>query len=56
MIYTYKNKEYRLLHDDLEVKDTTSREWKRGVMYEQIESGLLFVRDYEEFMNLFEEV
>lgn len=54
MKYTYKNKEYKLLYDDLEVKDSDSREWKQGVLYEQIESGLLFVREKEEFLSKFE--
>ena len=52
-IYTYKEKEYSIEYDDLEVKDSSSREWKRGVLYRQLESNLLFVRDYDEFINLF---
>jgi hypothetical protein len=55
-IYTYKNKEYELLYDDLEIKDSGTREWKQGVMYKQIESGLLFVRDKEGFFERFKVV
>lgn len=54
MIYIYKNKQYKLLHEDLEIKDSGTRDWKQGVLYEQIESGLLFVREKEEFLNKFE--
>jgi hypothetical protein len=52
-MYTYKGKEYELLYDDLEVKEVASRNWIAGVMYKQIESGLLFVRGKEEFFKLF---
>lgn len=53
MIYKYKNKEYKLLYDNIDVKEADSRKWIEGVLYEQIESCLLFVRSKEEFMKLF---
>lgn len=53
MKYTYKNKQYKLLHEDLKIKDSGTRDWKQGVMYEQIESGLLFVREKKEFFERF---
>jgi len=52
-IYTYKNKQYKLLYDDIEVKESDSRNWIQGVLYMQIESGLLFVREVEEFYEKF---
>jgi len=52
-IYTYKNKQYKLLYDDIEVKESDSRNWVQGVLYMQIESGLLFVREVEEFYEKF---
>lgn len=55
-LYIYKGKEYRLLYDDLEVKNSISRKWQKGVLYEQVESSLLFVRESEEFFKLFNKV
>ena len=55
-LYTYKGKEYKLLCDDLEVKNYISRKWQKGVLYEQVESGLLFVREADEFFKLFNKV
>lgn len=44
-----KKKQYKLC----KIKDSGTRDWKQGVMYEQIESGLFFVREKKEFFERF---
>jgi len=51
--YEYKGKEYELLHDFAQVKDELTRSWTSCVVYKQIESGMIFVRENVEFHRLF---
>lgn len=49
MIFKYKDKEYRFLISAFDVKTQ-----RMSVVYIQIESGLVFTRDEEDFYNKFE--
>ncbi len=51
-LYTYKEKHYKIL-DRLPVKDIHTREWVITIRYEQVETGLIFGRELEEFFKLF---
>lgn len=51
--YTYKGKTYEVLRTDFTIKDPTTREWVDGILYMQIESGLVFARDKDDFINRF---
>ena len=55
-LYTYKNKTYKILKEDFTMKCPETRKWAKAIMYEQIESGLVFVREKEEFFKLFEKL
>ncbi len=50
--YTYKDKTYVVL-ESFPIKDKTTREWYEAVKYIQLESGLIFGREAEEFYRLF---
>lgn len=52
-MYKYKGKTYKLLHEGL-LKDETTREWKSCVIYTN-DSGIMFVREKEEFLRIFKE-
>jgi hypothetical protein len=54
-MYTYKNKEYKIVRE-AQMKDVTSRDWHECVIYEQVETGLVFVREAVEFYFKFEMV
>lgn len=50
--YKYKGKEY-LVIDEVPFKHPETREWIPGFLYMQLNTGLKFVRDKEEFLKLF---
>ncbi len=52
-MYTYKEKEYMILKSGITMKDPHTRKWLPCVVYEQVESGMVFVREEEEFFKLF---
>jgi len=56
MTYIYKQKQYEILDKELELKNPETREWHKAVLYRQIETGLWFCRDKNEFFKLFREV
>lgn len=54
-MYKYKGKEYKIIKE-AQMKDVSTRDWFECVVYEQVESGLLFVRESEDFYFKFERV
>lgn len=54
-MYTYKGKKYKILQE-AQMKDLTTRHWFDCVIYQQIESGLVFVREIRDFKNKFEKI
>ena len=52
-IYTYKNKKYKIIRE-AQMKDITTRDWYECVIYEQVETGLIFVREAIDFYFKFE--
>jgi hypothetical protein len=53
--YSYKGKTYVIL-ERFPMKDKSSREWLDAVKYIQLESGLIFSREEEEFLKLFKKI
>lgn len=51
-MYTYKSKEYKIIRE-AQMKDTNSRDWYECIIYEQVETGLVFVREGVDFYNKF---
>lgn len=51
--YIYKNKKYIILHES-KIKNQKTREWDDVIIYQQEESGLVFVRNTIEFYFKFD--
>ena len=54
-MYKYKEKTYKILHFS-KSKSRKSRVWYNSIVYEQIESGLVFTREEKDFYSKFEKV
>ena len=51
-MYTYKGKQYKILYF-AKSKSRKTRVWYNSIIYEQVESGLVFVRESVDFYNKF---
>lgn len=51
----YKGKEY-IIREIAEMKDISNRQWTSCVIYEQVGTGRVFVREFSEFYKLFKKV
>jgi hypothetical protein len=54
-MYKYKEKTYKILHFS-KSKSRKSRVWYNSIVYEQIESGLVFTREEKDFYSKFKKV
>lgn len=51
-VYNYKNKRY-LVEEEVQMKNPETRKWEPAYIYIQLETGLKFCREKEEFLRLF---
>ena len=57
-IYTYRKtgNRYKVIGDEAKMKDPSSREWIKCIIYQSQDTGDIYVRALDEFLERFDEV
>jgi hypothetical protein len=50
-MYTYNGHNYKLLEDNIQIKNSTTREWEDAVYYQSLEDGKKYGKNRKEFFE-----